>query len=196
MRPATVNVGAVACPSVTTCYAVGNNIVGSTDAGMTWHEQSDAPGTQTLDAIACPSTTTCYAVGGEEIFVTTDAGQRWSEETAPTGTDPLSGIACSSATTCVAVGNVLDCLLGENDPCPPGPFPVISTTDGGASWTGHPLAADVNPISIACPSASTCELVALPRAGDRIRDGGDGRHSAEHRPRRQLEYADGPGGVR
>jgi photosystem II stability/assembly factor-like uncharacterized protein len=113
--------------------------------------------------IACPSTTTCYAVGGNEIVATTDGGGMWTQTAAPTGSDPLVGIACSTTTACVAVGNVLGCLLGENDPCPPGPFPVISTTDGGAVWTGHPLPADVSPTSIACPTTtvSTCEVAAF-----------------------------------
>jgi hypothetical protein len=138
---------------------VGDGIIVTTDSGATWQTESADTGHQWLVGIACPSTTTCFAVGGGEIFATTDAGSTWTDSLTPTGTDPLVGIACPTTSSCVAVGNVLDCLLGENDPCPPGPFPVISTTDGGAVWTGHPLPADVGPTAVACPTTSTCEMV-------------------------------------
>ncbi|MHB8289608.1 MAG: hypothetical protein ACYDEY_10300 [Acidimicrobiales bacterium] len=58
----------IACPSTTTCYAVGQNgsggvILATSNSGTTWTSQSVPSGTSDLIAVACPSVTTCYAVG-------------------------------------------------------------------------------------------------------------------------------------
>jgi len=153
-------VAAVACPSSSTCYAAGDGILSTTDSGRTWQVQPTPADARKLDAIACPSTSICYATGYGAILTTTDSGATWIDEAVPTGTDPLTGIACTTTTTCVAVGSVLNCLVGENAPCPPGRFAVVSTTDSGRVWTGHALATDVNPISVACATGSTCVATA------------------------------------
>ena len=58
----------IACPSTTTCYAVGQNasggvILATSNSGTTWTSQSVPSGSSDLIAVACPSVTTCYAVG-------------------------------------------------------------------------------------------------------------------------------------
>src|ERR1017187_314861 len=96
---------AIACPSTTTCYAVGENnsnsgaiILATTNSGSTWTTQTVPSGTNYLKAIACPSTTTCYAVGedssgsgGAIILATINSGSTWSAQTVPSGTTLLYG---------------------------------------------------------------------------------------------------------
>jgi hypothetical protein len=72
-----------------------------------------------------------------QVAETTDAGATWTTFTNlpefvpydPNGTYQLNGISCTSALTCVAVGG-----LNESD----GLAQVISTTDGGATWSLSP----------------------------------------------------------
>jgi photosystem II stability/assembly factor-like uncharacterized protein len=156
IHPAVENLGAIACPSTTICYAVGDGVIVTTDSGSTWREQATPIPNGWLTDITCPSTTTCYAIGFGNIFATSDSGRRWRTEMAPADSDPPEGITCASPSTCVIVGNVLNCLLGENDPCPPQRFATLSTTDSGRQWIGHALPADVNPIGVTCASASSC----------------------------------------
>jgi photosystem II stability/assembly factor-like uncharacterized protein len=154
--PPIQNLGPIACLSTTICYAVGDGVILTTDAGTTWKEQPTPIQNRWFTDIVCPSTTTCYAVGFGDIIATSDSGRTWRRETLPSRSDPPEGIACTSTTACVIVGNVLFCLLGENDPCPPQTFSTLSTTDSGANWIGHSLPKDVNPISVTCTSAFVC----------------------------------------
>ena len=155
--PPVENLGPIACPSTNICYAVGDGVVVTTDSGKTWEKQQ-TPAIQNLwlTAIACPSTTVCYATGFGDIVATFDSGKIWRIENAPTGSDRPSGIACASTTSCVIVGNVLNCLLGENDPCPPQRYATLSTIDSGRHWIGHSLPSDVNPIGVTCVNVSAC----------------------------------------
>ncbi|MGC8499394.1 MAG: hypothetical protein ACP5OV_07875 [Acidimicrobiales bacterium] len=168
----------VACPSTTTCLAVGadntNGVVTTaTLTGTTWawtpasEVPNDASGAGTLAAIACPSATTCLAVGGDgnslgtvEQASLTSAGWTWSPPTSLTapssGAGTLAAIACPSATTCVAVGT--DGSQGV----------ATSATRDGSTWTWSPeVRVDLGQASpglgglnaIACPSATTCVAV-------------------------------------
>ena len=107
----------VACPSTTTCYAVGQNasggvILATSNSGTTWTSQSVPSGTNVLNGIACPSVTTCYAVGGynsvsygiAEILATSNSGTTWTSQSVPSGSSDLIAVACPSVTTCYAVG--------------------------------------------------------------------------------------------
>jgi photosystem II stability/assembly factor-like uncharacterized protein len=68
----------VACPSPSTCVAVGvkGTIVRSTDGGRTWRSQPSGT-TTVLFGVACPSPSTCVAVGGDTILRSTDGGRTW-----------------------------------------------------------------------------------------------------------------------
>ncbi len=169
---------AVACPSATTCLAVGaDNTAGvvttATLAGSTWtwtpaiEVPSDASGSGSLTGVACPSATTCLAVGGDgnslgivDQASLTSAGWTWSPATSllppSSGAGTLSAIACPSATTCVAVGT--DGSEGV----------AATATSGAAGWTWSPeVRVDLGQASpglgglnaIACPSATTCVAV-------------------------------------
>ncbi len=169
---------AVACPSATTCLAVGldnlngvvttANLVGTT---WTWSPASEVPddtsGTGDLAGIACPNATTCLAVGGDgdsqgtfEEASLTSSGWTWSPPTLLTppssGAGTLSAITCPSATTCVAVGS--DGSQGV----------ATTATRDGASWTWSPeVRVDLGQASpglgglnsVACASPTTCVAV-------------------------------------
>jgi len=58
-----VQMKAVACSSSSTCLAVGNGALLTTDNGASWVSQKVPPyGDGALDAVACPSSTTCLAI--------------------------------------------------------------------------------------------------------------------------------------
>jgi photosystem II stability/assembly factor-like uncharacterized protein len=163
---------AIACPSTTTCYAVGENSSGSggaivlatTDSGTTWTTETVPSGTALLYGIACTSTTTCYAVGAivishgslsfdyGYILATTNSGSTWSAQTGfgPTGISYLSGIACPSTTTCYSVG--------ENSSYDGGI--ILATTNSGSTWSTQTVPSGTRFLNgIACTSASTCYAV-------------------------------------
>jgi hypothetical protein len=118
--------GAVSCPTVGTCFAVGGSYTSSGE-GVTlverWHN-----GTWTiqhrpkkahasdihLQDVSCSSTTACTAVGyfagaprGEGTLVERWNGQRWVVQASPNPPNPapsLDGVSCRNRTTCMAVG--------------------------------------------------------------------------------------------
>jgi hypothetical protein len=74
----------VACPSVSTCYAVGIRagasgpaVLATTDGGATWSGQTLPAGTVRLSGVSCPASGVCYAVGGSRVISTTDGGAAW-----------------------------------------------------------------------------------------------------------------------
>jgi hypothetical protein len=96
-----------ACPSATTCEAVGSLL-----EGVVVPITNDTPGaaqavsgTKQLHAVACPRATTCEAVGSllEGVVVPITNGTPGTAQ-AVSGTFDLRGVACPSATTCEAVG--------------------------------------------------------------------------------------------
>ena len=168
----------VACPSATTCLAVGadntNGVVTTATlsaATWTWSPASEVPndasGTGDLAAIACPSTTTCLAVGsdGDSLGIAeqaslTGASWTWSPPTPLTppssGAGALAAIACPSATTCLAVGT--DGSQGV----------ATVATRAGAGWTWSPevrvALGQASPglgglNAVACASPTTCVAV-------------------------------------
>jgi hypothetical protein len=149
--PATFQVTAISCVSASVCWASGTNwqdgpgVAETTDGGQTWTDRTPAAwatATWWPNAIDCVSAATCWLAGMDwttglqdpAMAKTTDEGATWTTlSNLPTfvshdqnGTYQLGGISCLSAASCVAVG-------GLNDGG--GTATVISTTDGGATWT-------------------------------------------------------------
>jgi photosystem II stability/assembly factor-like uncharacterized protein len=149
--PSTFQVTAVSCASASICWASGITwqdspaVAESTDGGQTWTDKTPtawAAATWWPKAIDCVSATTCWLAGvnnagnleNPAVIETTDGGANWTTLSNlptfvshdPNGTYELDGISCLSAVSCVAVG-------GLNDGS--GTATVISTTDGGATWT-------------------------------------------------------------
>jgi photosystem II stability/assembly factor-like uncharacterized protein len=128
--------GAVVCPSATTCIAVGNDILVSTDAGQTWSFRAVAGGMQSLRSIACSTAEHCVAIGpnplaskepGLAAFAveTLDGGATWSALVMPQGSGDLDAVSCPSTSSCEAVGGD-----SANGLAPTG----LISDDGGHSW--------------------------------------------------------------
>jgi photosystem II stability/assembly factor-like uncharacterized protein len=118
----------------------------STDGGATWRWLNTTDGNP-LYGLSCPSTTVCYATDiYAHVLKTTNGGASWTWQQTPIttpglavpgsgGPNPYAGlmsISCSSPSTCVATGLYVIAsgqAVQDNDP------PVITTTDGGATWT-------------------------------------------------------------
>jgi photosystem II stability/assembly factor-like uncharacterized protein len=126
-----------------TTWATGGPAVAeTTDGGRHWTDKTPAGWANApwwAFAIHCVSATICWMVGptgfsqNPSVEKTSDGGATWTLFTnlptvpaTPIGTYELDGISCVSADSCVAVG-------GLNGGA--GPARVISTTDGGATWS-------------------------------------------------------------
>ncbi len=170
----------VACPSSTSCIAVGNYATTSWSRTLVeqWNGTSWAivaspnpPGLNfaIIDSISCPDTTTCHAVGlyttgtRTRTLVERWNGSRWSVVASP---NPLPGVlefaglgavACSGSTDCYAVG-----------------FAVTTTSAGSRAliehWNGSTWSIDPDPTSsgtlafpallgVACASNANCHAV-------------------------------------
>src|SRR5581483_4668095 len=138
----------VACPSSTVCYAVGDrgNAMKSTDGGATWSWlQSTA--SNPIYGLSCPTASVCYATDiYAHVIKTTNGGATWSWQQTPIttpgtnvpgsgGPNPFAGlmsISCSDANTCAASGLY---VVPSGQTIPSTDPPIITTTDGGATWT-------------------------------------------------------------
>lgn len=149
---ASMGVQAISCPTTRVCWAAGAGPSGqpevarSLDGGTHWQLLTPADWASAAyswwpNSIDCVSAATCWLAGetadsiqNPAVAKTTDGGRSWSTfsnlpTVTPNGngdTYALNGISCTSAGTCVAVGGING---------GPGPAAVISTTDGGTTWS-------------------------------------------------------------
>ena len=147
--PSTFLVDALSCATKNVCWVTGTTwatggpaVAETVDGGKTWTDKTPADWANApwwAFAIDCPTATTCWMVGptgfsqDPSVEKTTDGGATWTlfgnlptVPSTPIGTYELNGISCVSADSCVAVGG----LNGGS-----GPARVITTTDGGATWS-------------------------------------------------------------
>jgi len=139
------NLRAISCPSISTCFAVGDygTILATANGGVSWNSQSSGTSNQ-LYGISCPSISTCYAVGYYgTILATTNGGATWNSQSSGTSTE-LRGISCPGVSTCFAVGD-----YGT----------ILATTNGGVSWNSQSSGTSNYLPGISCPSISTCYAV-------------------------------------
>jgi photosystem II stability/assembly factor-like uncharacterized protein len=159
LPPGVEQLSGIACPTISTCEAVGvtyhgdGDILGTTDGGSTWSTQRLLPYGTYVISIACPSATTCEAVGANAgvgvVFGTTDGGATWSRQRINPQVLGLSAIACPTTTTCESVGN--GSAGGGNV--------VLSTTDGGSTWVTQSFDPVIAAFTgIACATATNCEV--------------------------------------
>jgi hypothetical protein len=116
----------VACPTVSTCIAIGRRVDNPQDPAH-FHMRSSRftiisngqPGasqrfarTAGLEAngIACPTATTCLAVGFSGVFILTDTGAGWTVTGNPVSGSlttgyPAGPISCASRTLCTAAAH-------------------------------------------------------------------------------------------
>ena len=121
-------------------------------------------GTGELGALSCATERRCWAVGiagpnaapssvATVIDATTNGGRTWKAQQVAGGSTPqLSSVSCPTATECMAVGS--------NGASLPGSGVVITTSDGGATWS--PAAAPQNALvvsSVTCASPTDCTAI-------------------------------------
>jgi hypothetical protein len=75
----------------------------------------------------------------------------WSTQYTYTGTAPLgfTGISCASTSDCVAVAED----VGDS---PPLPSTIVTTTNGGSTWSSPSGGTDQNLLTVSCPDTTHC----------------------------------------
>ncbi len=129
---------AIDCPTVSFCVAANRAGRLFTRDG-TWNAGVEPDGIGYVSGISCSSPGVCF-VADHAGSIFRGAGDAWTRVRDGTG-KVMSAIACPSAALCVAAGE----------------GGVVASTDGGATWTAHPIAAGNSDLfSIACPTADLC----------------------------------------
>jgi hypothetical protein len=163
--------GSVACPSVTTCVAVGDYTDSSgtpqglilTGSGTSW-TATEAP-VRANGPIACASISVCVATGyynGQyNGRLLTGSGTSWTATEAPPppggSGSSVTSVACAPASECAGIGSYSS----------PSGRGGLLVTGSGTSWTGTaaplPANAGTDPQiieeGVACPSATACVAV-------------------------------------
>jgi photosystem II stability/assembly factor-like uncharacterized protein len=65
----------ISCPNTTTCFAIGNVVLKTSDSGTTWQELHFPERNIYPYAISCPAVSTCFIAGSHNILTTTDGSQ-------------------------------------------------------------------------------------------------------------------------
>jgi hypothetical protein len=190
---ASISVLAVSCPTTKVCWLAGAGpsdqpeVAKSMNGGTTWKLATPADWANAAfswwpNSIDCVSATTCWLAGetansiqNPEVAVTTDGGRAWTTFSNLPAVTPdssgdtylLNGISCVSARNCVAGGGI----NGGS-----GPAAVISTADGGATWSlsSDPALADVQQVfGVSClPGPATTSRPVCHATGFAIQAGG------------------------
>ncbi len=148
------------CVSVTTCFAPGRDDVAmTTNAGRTWRYQRQ-PRITTLYGVSCPSASTCFSIGTGASGLQIDRDGPTRATVAFRGSSAANqpmAISCPSIDRCMAVGS----FVGTGD--------VLTTADGGKSWSGHSLPSWVAAVfSASCVASGECFLVASRSDSDQL----------------------------
>lgn len=169
--PGNSSLTTMACPSTTTCVALGSDssgqgVVVTIDIGASG--AADTFSTQVFPAlrlnpeysgIACASSTSCVASGmtndsnayAEVVPITIGSTVTVGTPQVVPAIFAITGVACASPTSCVAVGPTQ--FSGSQGVVVP---ITIGTTDTvGATQVPSGLG---GPIGVTCPSATTCEV--------------------------------------
>ena len=184
----------VTARSTTAAGAVSGAVALTTDGGASWTAVPTPAGTGLLNGISCiaGATTGNGAVPG----TTTVAGGTGSSTTAPVGHDhhrsdhdhdhdrpatstvppvPVVGVA---GVRCTAVGTTSSSLVDPRS----GHGVILTTANGGASWTQQPISGSVASLAdVSCTAVNTC--VAVGSLGDhRGRPGSHDSHRVHQKP--------------
>ena len=166
------------CLSATTCYALGavmgesplsapgsppdDAIEATTDGGQTWIPVT-LPAAISGSRLSCTTSAACALLGigasGSSVFLrTTDGGRTWSSGSGPaelTSDDFVGGLACTTTTRCTAIAMPHLVTAGSGD------IMVLTTSDGGQSWSESPLPTGFTgiPDGLTCTGGGDCVLV-------------------------------------
>jgi len=158
------------------CSAAGHltqtttpKVLGQQSGTPTVVGQPAPAGTGELSAVSCADAVHCWAVGvpgpnesatataaATVIVATANAGATWTAQPVQSvGGSPapaLTGISCPKVTVCMAVGST-----GAD----PGTGVVLTTDDGGSTWTAVTSpTGTVAVTSVQCSSAAKCSVLA------------------------------------
>jgi len=176
-----VGLTSITCPTVTVCTAVGDEIqemgsplpvpvisgviATSSDGGRTWSAQTSPD--DFMYAVGCLTSANCVtgSAGGLLHLQTTDGGGTWS--VTPISVPGLNAwpdaISCPDSLHCTAAG------LLENGGSPTPDTPLISTSDGGNTWSLESTdAGHLELEAVSCPTVSVCWA-----AGGKVPGGGN-----------------------
>ena len=160
----------------------------------TWRVNPQGPSS---GSIACPNSTTCYVVSGISTLtsdaapiagtvlnVSKNSGASWARYRMPSGLGLTSPLSCPTH-------DDLDCLAGGTHGAGPA---LLSTSDGGATWSARSLpATDGSPIELSCvsmmqlcgPLSDPCRPALVRGEGDRVE-----RHLCRRHPQRKDLFDD------
>jgi photosystem II stability/assembly factor-like uncharacterized protein len=186
----------ISCPTTMACYAVGNDslIAATSDGGINW--RTDNITADGANAITCPSAAVCYAILGQEVLYTKDAGGSWDIQWAGVFGESWAAIACTSASACLvggssfahtatsgaawsrsmpagSIGIVHGLACTDSQNCyATAEDALLSTHNGGTTWTSFGITTTDFLESMSCPAAGTCFAVGWPGAVYATADGG------------------------
>ncbi|MDQ6847995.1 MAG: glycoside hydrolase [Candidatus Dormibacteraeota bacterium] len=153
----------VACPSATTCFAVGGvsnaTVVSTSDGGRTWTTVT-VVGLDELDSVSCFSATHCVATGvavsAGAVAVTRD-GHTWMAVAAVPAGPPLVSVSCVAGSHCLALGTSYSASAQRFTSS------AVVSTDGGATWsaTAAPTNQGTSTLlnRVQCATAQRCFVV-------------------------------------
>jgi hypothetical protein len=175
-------------PSLTSAFAKAFGVVNA-DAATSGGFTATPPSPQGSNEMTCPSREVCYLestnVAGPnseltvtKVFKTVDGGATWSQVAMPSPQFLDTPLSCPSDSVC-SVGAEYDPAVSHSGPYPKGTSQsMLTTTDGGATWTSHRVTIDpvlgydssVDPslagvqgqwMQLQCFDATSCIAVAL-----------------------------------
>ncbi len=139
------NDGLLSCPTSQDCFADlvttgGPTLESSTNAGASWSPAYYPAAVNSLTSLTCPAPSVCYGLNyAQDLFVTTNSGASWRSVALPAGVSFLFGVSCWTAE---------DCMGTAGDA-------IITTTNGGASWTTSDTR-DGPGTEVSCTSSTFC----------------------------------------
>ncbi len=164
---------AVACPSTTTCLAVGMEYTNNANNpyqgvarfwnGTSWTANAGGGG----DSISCPGVRDCtsveYPLGGSSYAAHWD-GSSWTAESSPTGDvshqEALAAVSCSGVDACTAVGET---NVGGSDQSV-ARYQVLGEGFDGSRWSLAPAVSPPGAVNsflagVSCSAADACTAV-------------------------------------
>lgn len=150
-------------------FALGTPPAGAAPPAIPPVAGGSSVGAGGLNGVSCATATTCIAVGANAagapvIAATADAGAHWSAQEAPGRAGALEAVNCPTTSHCVAGGATT----------------LLTTTDGGSTWSFAPTPPSTTILGLACPGATVCLAVGLaptvagPEEGVLVRSGDGG----------------------
>lgn len=175
-----VPLAAASCVSTGRCFADDWNfseftMTGAMEASSdatTWSVVAIPPTDAANLSLDCTVDDTCWRIDvtasattfSTELLHSFDDGTTWTEVSVPPGIEPVKLAGCQSATTCELIGiegaalyQGLEGTLDTSDAT----AVLLTTTDGGATWTSDPIPiiGGALPEFATCTSASACVTV-------------------------------------